>query len=106
MKKNIFILIAIVLVGINGFILYELSHGAAVAFQQTFDGFGVTPPQLTSTLFSSIEYWWLMLSIIAILSFLPVFFGWLKTSMAVSLAFIVALVAVVYGPIIQMGNAI
>ncbi len=106
MKKIILTLIATTLVCVNGYILYALSHGAAIQFQKTFDSFGVTPPKLTSILFSNIEYWWLLLTFIGLLSFVPTIFGKLKTSIAISTAFIASLIAVVYGPMIQMSSVI
>ena len=106
MKKIILILITSIFVGVSGFILFALNQGAATQFQQTFDSFGVAPPQVASLLFSNIEYWWLLLSVIAVLSFLLVIFGKLKTSIVISFASIASLVAVVYGPIIKMGNVI
>jgi len=109
MRFKILLLFVSVIVLLCGGWLYILSSGAAEQYQQTFNSFGVTPPQITTVLFSSLSNWWAILLAIAVISYIPLLASkdkWQYTSVLTSLACLLTLVGVVYVPILTMGSII
>lgn len=94
---------------LSGGWLYMLSAGAAAAFQQTYNGFGIVPPEITVYLFSILNYWWAILLCVALASYLPFIIlkgKWQYAALLTSFACLLILVSIVYLPILTMGSVV
>ncbi|WP_415755633.1 hypothetical protein [Pseudomonas leptonychotis] len=109
MRLKILAFIVTVTVSLSGGWLYILSSGAAEKYTAVYNGFGVIPPAITTTLFSNLHYWWIIAIIVAAISYLPLFIlknKWKYTSVMLSISCLIALVGVVYAPIVSMGPVV
>ena len=109
MRVKILFFVVTIIVLLSGGWLYTLSVGGADQYQQTFNGYGATPPQITTFLFSILNYWWAILLAVALISYLPLFAlksKWQYASLLTSIACLCLLIGIVYAPIIAMGSVI
>lgn len=109
MKIKILFTIVTANVLLCGAWLYKLSNGTAVEFQKLFDGFGVTPLEITTWLFASIDYWWAIMLLIILISYLPLYVlkgKWQYLSIVTASFSLISLVGIVYANIFTMGKVV
>ena len=94
-----------VMVSLSGTLLYILENGAAKRFQSFNKGFDAGNP-LTEVLYASLNNWIIILIVIAIVSYLPLFWKKHLWSGVISVICFLCLVSVVYSPILKSGNVI
>mgnify|MGYP006219280683 CR=1 FL=1 len=94
-----------IMVSLSGAFLYVLNNGAAVQFKSFNKGFDVGN-SIVDTLYASLENWAIILVMIAVVSYLPLFWNKRLLSSTISLICFLSLVAIVYSPILKSGNVI
>lgn len=99
------VLFTTIMVSLSGAFLYILNNGAAAQFKNFNKGFDVGN-SIVDTLYASLENWAIILIIIAVISYLPLFWKKRLLSSTISLICFLCLVAIVYSPILKSGNVI
>lgn len=101
MKKIVLGFFTLIFVAFSGAWLKYLSENGKAAFNDIYNGFSVSLPTATKILLENIEYWYVLLAVIVIISFLPLFASkgkWQYLCLPISILSIVALVGIVYIP--------
>ena len=89
--------------------LFILNDGAAIQYMQIFNEFGVTVPVITKSLFTSLQYWWVISAAIVFINYFFLFSlkgKWQYFSIFLSLLCFLILVGIVYAPIYDMGSVV
>lgn len=104
-KGIVSVIFTTVMVSLSGVFLYILKNGALKQYQSFNKGFDVGNP-LTEALYASLNNWPIILIIIAVASYLPLFWKKWLWSGVISLMCFLGLVAIVYSPILKSGSVV
>ena len=84
MKKVFYMSCSVRMLGFSGFILFALSTDERKIFLKTIEQINGEAPYVTSLLFSVIEYWWALFTVLAALALVPMIYKKFKTSLLFS----------------------
>jgi sterol desaturase/sphingolipid hydroxylase (fatty acid hydroxylase superfamily) len=105
LKAILSVIFTTVMVSLSGAFLYILKNGAAKQYQSFNKDFDVGSP-LTETLYASLNNWPIILIIIAVASYLPLFWKKRLWSGVISLMCFLGLVVIAYSPILKSGSVV